>query len=425
MLARSSRPTLNRTIAAGAFIAIALCTSGAASAQQSVSWTRCNASAAPLDFQISSCTTVIALARYNRGYAYFDKGDYAHAIADYDDAIRLDPRNADAFNMRGLAYQKRGENDRAIADFDEAIRIDPNNSIFFNNRGSAYYEQGDYSRGNADFDEAIRLNPRNADALNNRCWMRAIAGQLQDALADCNESLRLRLRRPEALDSRGFAYLKLGRLDDAIDDYDAGLMQSPRNAQSLYGRGMAKLQKGDRAGGSADVAAARAIKADIAEQFARLGIPAGGNTATASAALTDAPAAPFSSTIATSSATVKELFEKHDLIGTFAADCSMPVNEQNHYIIQRVNSDYVQRDSMTGPSIRSDASLIDSATESGANELALSRTEEQGRINDIIRVEYNEWRLMESTRENGQKLITGGRATQGNRVESPWMRKCG
>jgi hypothetical protein len=35
---------------------------------------------------------------------------------------------------------------------------------------------------------------------------------------------------------------------------------------------MAKLKKGDKAGGEADVAAAKAIRADVAEQFARYGI---------------------------------------------------------------------------------------------------------------------------------------------------------
>ena len=38
-----------------------------------------------------------------------------------------------------------------------------------------------------------------------------------------------------------------------------------------YGRGLAKLKKGDRHGGDADIAAAKAIRADIADDFARYG----------------------------------------------------------------------------------------------------------------------------------------------------------
>ena len=56
---------------------------------------------------------------------YGDKGDYDRAIADYDEAIRLDPRYAVAYYNRGVAYCDKGDYDRAIADYNEAIRLDP------------------------------------------------------------------------------------------------------------------------------------------------------------------------------------------------------------------------------------------------------------------------------------------------------------
>ena len=55
----------------------------------------------------------------------------------------------------------------------------------------------------------------------------------------------------------------------AIADFDAALELVPDNASSLYGRGLARLKKGDTAGGNADIKAAQAIKADIADQLAR------------------------------------------------------------------------------------------------------------------------------------------------------------
>ena len=74
------------------------------------------------------------------------------------------------------------------------------------------------------------------------------------------------------MDSRGFAYLRLSRLDDAVADYDEALRRNPKQAGSLYGRGLAKLKKGDAVGGDADIAAAKAIQGDIAEEFARYGV---------------------------------------------------------------------------------------------------------------------------------------------------------
>jgi tetratricopeptide (TPR) repeat protein len=96
-------------------------------------------------------------------------------------------------------------------------------------------------------------------------------GQLDQALADCNESLRLS-RDPYTLDSRGLVYLKLGQFDPAIADYTAVLKEVPNFADSLYGRGLAKRKKGDATGGQADVAAAKALRPDVAEEFAKYGV---------------------------------------------------------------------------------------------------------------------------------------------------------
>jgi Tfp pilus assembly protein PilF len=59
----------------------------------------------------------------NRGAMWFEKGEYAKAIQDFTEAIRLDPQNADTFDMRGQAWEKKGEANKADKDFAEAKRI--------------------------------------------------------------------------------------------------------------------------------------------------------------------------------------------------------------------------------------------------------------------------------------------------------------
>jgi len=41
-----------------------------------------------------------------------------------------------AFGNRGMVYHDKGDLDRAIADYDEAIRLDPTDALTFANRGS-------------------------------------------------------------------------------------------------------------------------------------------------------------------------------------------------------------------------------------------------------------------------------------------------
>lgn len=208
---------------------------------------RCYTESLP-DHVIVSCSAVIArgvadkedlaAAYKNRGNAYDDKGEYARALEDYDQAVRINPLDADAFNSRGTTYAALGRYERAVLDFDEAIR----------------------------------LNPASPLAFGNRCFARGVLDQLEQALADCNEALRLKPRSAGAIGSRAFVHLKLRRYEAAIADYNLKLRTSPDDAHALFGRGAAKYMKGDLRGGDGDIVAAQALKPDISDDMARLGI---------------------------------------------------------------------------------------------------------------------------------------------------------
>src|SRR5260221_457707 len=112
----------------------------------------------------------------NRGYVYAALGEYDRAIADLDDAIRLEPDYAKAFHKRGRAYAGKGAYDRAIADYGAAIRLKPDYAEAYCNRGYAYANKGQYRRAIADFDAAIRLKPGYAFAFKARGIARSNVG---------------------------------------------------------------------------------------------------------------------------------------------------------------------------------------------------------------------------------------------------------
>jgi tetratricopeptide (TPR) repeat protein len=68
---------------------------------------------------------------------------------------------------RGLAYYNKGDYERTIADYTEAIRLDPNYASAYYNRGIAYYNKNDYTHARADWEKALQLNPNHADAQRN------------------------------------------------------------------------------------------------------------------------------------------------------------------------------------------------------------------------------------------------------------------
>jgi tetratricopeptide (TPR) repeat protein len=263
----------------GAIVAAAM-VAGAALAQSPQERRWCDGEDDPSPEQrILSCAAVIkgtrdkselAEAYNNRGLAYRLKGDLERAIQDYNQAIKLNGKLASAYNNRGVVHDKKGEYDRAIQDYEQAIKLKPSAEAYFN-RGNAHLGRAQYAPAIDDYNQAIKLKPDFGAAFDNRCWTRAVVGILKQALADCNEALRLTPMSVVTLPSRGFIFLKMSNFDAAVSDYDAALRQDPKLAFALYGRGLARWRNEDPAG-EGDMSAAKALQADIAEEYARYGV---------------------------------------------------------------------------------------------------------------------------------------------------------
>ena len=211
-------------------------------------------------------------ALVNQGYTDTNAGDYDRAIADYNEAIRLDPKSAIAFSDRGVAYMRKGDLDRAFADYNEALRLNPTYGPAFSNRGVAYWKKGDNVRAFADYNEAIRLNPNYAPAFSNRGFAYWTKGDNVRAFADYNEAIRLNPNYAPAFSNRGFAYWTKGDNDQAFADYNEAIRLEPKNAIAFYRRGLAYMRKGDDDRAIADYNEALRLNPTYTPAFCKRGI---------------------------------------------------------------------------------------------------------------------------------------------------------
>ena len=93
--------------------------------------------------QLDPFSPYVALAYGRRGEAYMRKGDLAHAIADFDQAVAIDGSQARFYASRGLAYRDKRDLDRAIADFSKAIELDSKFGEALINRCVVYEDKGE------------------------------------------------------------------------------------------------------------------------------------------------------------------------------------------------------------------------------------------------------------------------------------------
>jgi tetratricopeptide (TPR) repeat protein len=163
----------------------------------------------------------------SRGNARADAGANAQAIADFAEAIRLEPGNPAAHAGRGRAKLAAGDLDGAIVDYSEALRLAPGSFSHLVGRGHAHLVKGNADLAIADFTEAIRINPKSPSALNRRGLAYRRKGDLAKAIDDYTAAIQLNPIYALAYNNRGYAHEALGRKDDAITDFQVALLLDP------------------------------------------------------------------------------------------------------------------------------------------------------------------------------------------------------
>jgi len=177
-----------------------------------------------------------AEAHYNLGAAYGGLGRYQEAITAYQEAIRLKPDFAEAHSNLGLAYGNLGRYQEAIAAYQEAVRLKPDYALAHSNLGRAYSHLGRYEEAIPAYQEAIRLKPDLAEAHCGVGFGYANLGRYQEAIVAYQEAIRLKPDYALAHSNLGLVYLFLGDRSEALEEYRILNDLDPSLAAALFAR---------------------------------------------------------------------------------------------------------------------------------------------------------------------------------------------
>ena len=106
---------------------------------------------------VSQLISFLAESYYKLGLSYFYKGNYNESIVNYNKAIEMDPKLANAYSDRGRAYDEKGYHDKAVADYTMAIKLNPQYADAYFFRGVTYTRMDEKGKAVADFNRATEL----------------------------------------------------------------------------------------------------------------------------------------------------------------------------------------------------------------------------------------------------------------------------
>ncbi|MFG2147857.1 tetratricopeptide repeat protein [Streptomyces sp. NPDC048696] len=132
-----------------------------------------------------------ACAHIARGRELRDAGSHREALAEFDQAIALDPERARAHYGRSVVRNALDGPAAALDDIARACELAPQDAYYIGYRGDLYRRLGRFEEALADLDRAILLDPGDAWAPASRGRTRHQMGLLEGALSDLNRALEL------------------------------------------------------------------------------------------------------------------------------------------------------------------------------------------------------------------------------------------
>lgn len=228
---------------------------GLASAAEPPSKDTCANFRAPPEQRIVDCTATIkrggnkaalAEAYGQRGVAQYMAKKYDLAIADETKAIGLKASSAEEiagmYSIRALAEEELGRVDAAMGDLSEAIKLDPKNAEAWSSRCIYRGKQGTALQpAIADCSEAIRLDPDETNNYQMRAILEIKLSNFPAAVADCSAALKREPNAARLLYLRGVAKRGAGDASGAAADLGAAKAKEPDIADDFTKWGIPKL----------------------------------------------------------------------------------------------------------------------------------------------------------------------------------------
>ncbi|OKH13754.1 tetratricopeptide repeat protein [[Limnothrix rosea] IAM M-220] len=133
---------------------------------------------------------------------------------------------------RGLSKADQGDFAGAIADWDEVLKMNDQIPQVWHNRGSAFGCLGQFDSALQCFDKAIAILPTGVVAWKDRSYALMKLERWQEALESWNHTIELRDNVAEAWFQRGCTLERLGKMDNARINYRKAIALEPEFAQA-------------------------------------------------------------------------------------------------------------------------------------------------------------------------------------------------
>ncbi len=180
-----------------------------------------------------------------RAHALLESKEPKRALKDFDRALAAGLSTASVHMGRAQALERLDRLDEALTDYDRVIGIDPRNALAHYQKAIGLFHQGNLTASRDSFSKVIELLPLDPAPVRNRANVNFALKDFAAAIEDWSVLARLLPKDPEPQYYLGVLHMGQRRYDEARAEIEAALGRNPLHARALLARARLNYWQGE------------------------------------------------------------------------------------------------------------------------------------------------------------------------------------
>jgi len=160
---------------------------------------------------------ITAAGNLKRGMELLEKKSYEAAATEFQEAVRLTPRDAQAHYYLGYALEMTVQLEDAMRQYELAVRFNPSHAMAHAKLGELLAQRGDLDGAIASYRQALAVEPANGTVRNNLATALNAKGEFNQAIGEVEAALRSEPENTSFMINLGTIQQNKGDLRAALD----------------------------------------------------------------------------------------------------------------------------------------------------------------------------------------------------------------
>ena len=185
---------------------------------------------------------------FNLGFIYIDMKQYGLAYDILKKLVNINPHHIEAFNNLGLLFARQGKYADATFVYEKGIEQNPGAAVLYNNLGNVFYDTGKFEMALQMFKKAGEIDPVFTERLYHLgidSFIKGTGETMDDAILKLQESAKQNVNKAKASHDLGVAYIERHMHDKAIEAFNQAILIDPNYLSAFTNLGYAYQHKED------------------------------------------------------------------------------------------------------------------------------------------------------------------------------------